>query len=71
LQTTAWQAAILRGKQLLAERLRHLRLESVAVRDDGACQFRAISQQLYASQEHHRAIRKKARDAPRRVGSRR
>lgn len=53
------EAAIVRGKQLLAERLRHLRLESVAVCDDGACQFRAFSQQLYATQEHHRAIRQK------------
>ena len=53
------EAAIVRGKKLLGERLRNLRLESVSVKDDGACQFRAFSQQLYGTQEHHRAVRAK------------
>ena len=37
--------------------LRALRLESVDILQDGNCQFRAFSQQLYGSQDFHRAIR--------------
>ena len=43
--------------QTLAKRLYTLGLESVAVRDDGNCQFRAFSQQLSGTQDFHRAIR--------------
>ena len=42
---------------MLARRLAALQLEAVAVRDDGACQFRAFSQQLYGTQDLHRAVR--------------
>merc|ERR1711990_151475 len=34
-----------------------MRLESVSVRDDGACQFRAFSQQLYGKQDYHLTVR--------------
>ena len=53
----AAEAGIVLGKHLLSQRLTALRLESVSVRDDGACQFRAFSQQLYGTEDYHRAVR--------------
>ena len=39
--------SIARGRKLLAERLSSLGLQKLDVRDDGACQFRSLSLQLF------------------------
>jgi len=44
------------GVALLDQRLRHLSLKSVDMVDDGNCQFRAISMELYNTQAHHAAV---------------
>ncbi|KAH8075425.1 thiol-dependent ubiquitin-specific protease [Aureococcus anophagefferens] len=44
------------GVALLEQRLRHLSLKSVDMVDDGNCQFRAISMELYNTQAHHAAV---------------
>jgi len=47
-----------RGKAAgLEERLRALGLSSVDMEPDGNCQFRAVADQLFGSQEHHAAVR--------------
>ena len=51
-----YQAAAYRARGALF-RLANLRLSSVEVGDDGNCLFRALSQQLYGSQEYHAAVR--------------
>ncbi|CAK9023377.1 unnamed protein product [Durusdinium trenchii] len=43
--------------ELLLQRLRAQNLRERPVEGDGNCQFRALSDQLYGSQEHHTAIR--------------
>ena len=53
----AQEAGIVLGRHLLLQRLCALGLQQVSVRDDGACQFRAFSQQLYGTEEYHRTIR--------------
>ena len=45
------------GKERLAERLDTLGLKQVVMQDDGNCQFRAFSHQLYGTEEHHATIR--------------
>ena len=54
---TSHERVILEGKALLAQRLRQLGLQSVAVGDDGNCLFRAVSQQAYGDQAYHGAVR--------------
>ena len=53
------------GRQRLLERLAHHRLDDVQMVDDGNCQFRAISMELYNTQAHHAAVSagKEAKDA--------
>merc|ERR1712226_354211 len=48
---------ILAGKQLLTERCAFLGLREVEMKDDGNCQFRALSQELYGTQQHHVSVR--------------
>mmetsp|Transcript_30332 Transcript_30332/g.70546 ORF Transcript_30332/g.70546 Transcript_30332/m.70546 type:complete len:144 (-) Transcript_30332:132-563(-) len=43
--------------QALARLLRRLGLRERPVRGDGNCQFRALADQLYGSEEHHATIR--------------
>mmetsp|Transcript_13325 Transcript_13325/g.17800 ORF Transcript_13325/g.17800 Transcript_13325/m.17800 type:complete len:352 (-) Transcript_13325:1426-2481(-) len=50
---------ILQGKKLLGQRLEFLGLRTHHMADDGNCQFRAISFELYNSQEYHLYIRAK------------
>ena len=48
---------ILEGKHLLHQRLSFRRLEIVDIPSDGNCQFRALSFELFGSEEHHLKIR--------------
>ncbi|CAM9494188.1 unnamed protein product, partial [Heterosigma akashiwo] len=48
------------GKVLLAQRLRHLDVRDVQMADDGNCQFRAFSQELYGTQRAHGHVRRRA-----------
>ena len=43
------------GMQLLEKRLQVMGLETVQMGDDGNCQFRALSFNLFGSQDHHQA----------------
>jgi len=45
------------GRDLLRQRCRFLGLMDLEMEDDGNCQFRAMAQELYASQEHHDIVR--------------
>ena len=46
------------GQKLLAQRLALLKLTSVSMDDDGNCQFRAVSQELFNTQAHHVLVRR-------------
>eukprot|EP00123_Amoebidium_parasiticum_P010864 comp20370_c0_seq1/m.25738 comp20370_c0_seq1/g.25738 ORF comp20370_c0_seq1/g.25738 comp20370_c0_seq1/m.25738 type:complete len:369 (-) comp20370_c0_seq1:414-1520(-) len=45
-------------KRQLADRLKLLGMEQIAMEDDGNCQFRSFSHQLYGTQDYHGALRK-------------
>lgn len=45
------------GKALLGQRLSFLALRMVEMADDGNCQFRAVSHELYGTQDHHLRVR--------------
>ena len=45
------------GKQLIDARLARLGLSSVLMMDDGNCQFRALSHQLFGDQSFHKEVR--------------
>ena len=49
--------AILEGIKLLEERLKFLNLRTIKSEDDGNCQFRSLSNELYGTQDFHYAIR--------------
>jgi hypothetical protein len=51
---------IMAGRALLAQRLQHLKLQPVVMEDDGNCQFRAVSQELFGTQDFHQQIRGRA-----------
>mmetsp|Transcript_22997 Transcript_22997/g.72049 ORF Transcript_22997/g.72049 Transcript_22997/m.72049 type:complete len:196 (-) Transcript_22997:30-617(-) len=48
---------ILAGKALLQQRLAFLTLRNVDMEDDGNCQFRAVSHELFGTQDHHLRVR--------------
>lgn len=50
------------GKELLKQRCSFLGLRELEMGDDGNCQFRAVSQELYGTQDHHDFVRAKAVD---------
>ena len=45
------------GSQLLLQRLRFANLEQIEMRGDGNCQFRALSHQMFNTQEEHAYVR--------------
>lgn len=57
--TSPREDKILDGLQLMKERLDFLNLRMVTMEDDGNCQFRAISYELYGSQSYHYIVRDK------------
>lgn len=48
------------GLKLLRERLAFCELKEARMGDDGNCQFRALSYQLFGTQEHHAYVRERA-----------
>lgn len=48
---------ILHGDQLLKQRLQQLSLAVQEMEDDGNCQFRAMSTELYGTQDRHQEVR--------------
>jgi len=52
--------AIVAGKELLRERCKFLGLRPLEMEDDGNCQFRAISQELFGTQAFHSGVREQA-----------
>lgn len=59
-ETASREVLIEAGKKRLNERLTFMGLRAVDVANDGNCLFRAISQELYFTQEHHGEVRKAA-----------
>ena len=47
------------GVALLESRLAKMRLRTERMGDDGNCQFRALSHNLFGSQDHHAAVRER------------
>lgn len=50
-------AKVQEGKELLRQRCAFLGLRQVEMKDDGNCQFRAVSQELFGTQQHHATVR--------------
>lgn len=50
------------GVALLESRLAKMRLRTERMGDDGNCQFRALSHNLFGSQDHHAAVRERCVD---------
>ena len=54
---------IFAGIELLSQRMRHLHLQQVVMRDDGNCQFRSLAHQLFGNEDrYHAAVRAKIVD---------
>lgn len=51
------EAAIMQGIKLLDQRILVTGLQQEIMKDDGNCQFRALSYQLYGTQDRHAAVR--------------
>jgi len=54
------EEAIMLGKRLLAERLECLQMDMREMDDDGNCQFRALSYELFGTQDRHKEVRQLA-----------
>lgn len=54
------EARVREGKELLRQRCAFFGLKQVEMKDDGNCQFRAVSQELFGTQEHHALVRAEA-----------
>eukprot|EP00164_Ancoracysta_twista_P007419 GFYU01010531.1.p1 GENE.GFYU01010531.1~~GFYU01010531.1.p1 ORF type:complete len:281 (+),score=57.63 GFYU01010531.1:84-926(+) len=48
---------VVSGMKLLEQRLTHLNLKQIAMGDDGNCQFRSFSYQLYRTEDYHAYVR--------------
>ena len=59
---TSHDDKVLDGLQLMKERLQFLKLRMIEMDDDGNCQFRAISYELYGTQSLHLYVRRKIID---------
>lgn len=57
LQQLSREEKIMEGLQLLQQRVDFIKVRIKKMGDDGNCQFRALSNELYGSQEHHQAVR--------------
>jgi len=53
---------IMEGKRLLGQRLENFKLKMQTVGDDGNCQFRSFSHQLYGTEDYHGLVRATAMD---------
>jgi len=51
------EAQIVERKEILRQRCAFLGFEQYEIEDDGNCQFRAISRDLYGTQQHHELVR--------------
>lgn len=51
------ECLILEGNELLRQRCVFLSFRLVEMQDDGNCQFRALSHELYGTQKHHERVR--------------
>mmetsp|Transcript_12292 Transcript_12292/g.44822 ORF Transcript_12292/g.44822 Transcript_12292/m.44822 type:complete len:288 (-) Transcript_12292:2121-2984(-) len=51
--------SVLNDRQKLNKRLSQLGLTMISMADDGNCQFRSLSYELYDTQEHHKLVRRK------------
>lgn len=62
LQGAQIKARRLAARKLLAERLAFMNLTTVVMKGDGNCQFRALSHQMYGTQDYHLDLRREACD---------
>eukprot|EP00041_Stephanoeca_diplocostata_P019037 m.403870 g.403870 ORF g.403870 m.403870 type:complete len:402 (-) comp21195_c0_seq5:217-1422(-) len=56
-QPVTREDSILGGIKRLEERLKHLGMRTIPSEDDGNCQFRSLSQELYGTQDYHLGVR--------------
>lgn len=60
LNAVSRESKIVASERQLRERLQNLQLRSVKIPDDGNCQFRACSKELFGTEIHYARIRSKA-----------
>lgn len=58
-QSMSREDQIKEGSALLKERCKFLGMTSTKIGDDGNCQFRAVSHELFGTQEHHGMVRER------------
>jgi len=56
-RTPSREEMIKDGIKLLEQRLSHMQMETAQMKDDGNCQFRALSHQMYGTQDYYPEVR--------------